>query len=207
MTHEHDDTRAPNQGESDPLDETRGLPQAIEPERDLWPGIAARLERPQPAPRPIRRPERSSGRGWRLWQLAAAAALVAVLGGTAFGLWWLLGPEGSGDPLRATGPATAVPGDPAPAVAAGPDGTEPEGSVVPGAGAFGSRLMAALDRKRNQLGPETSDAVEADIARLGMAMAEILTALGDHPDDPSLYQHLAARQRQEADLLLRLDQL
>lgn len=196
MNREHDDTRTPIDGASEPLDEARSLPPAIEPERDLWPGIAARLERPAAAPEPARR--------WRYWQLAAAAALVAVLAGTGFGLMRLLGPEGGADdpgrtatgvPTEPDGPAARVPRDPA--ATAG----------MPGAGTLGNRLMAALERKRNQLGPETSDAVEADIARIGMAMAELLAAVAENPDDPTLYHHLAARQRQEADLLMKLNLL
>lgn len=226
MSHEHDDeTRAATGGESEPLEEVGRLPRSIEPERDLWPGIAARLGRPaaapepesEPAPEPNRRRRRerslSGGDGgrqrpWRLWQLAAAAALVAVLAGTGFGLLRLLGPEGAGDPARIAGPAATDPAGTVPSDPAAPDATEPPAAAsVPGAGAFGSRLLAALERKRNQLGPETSDAVEADIARLGMAMAEIFTAIAENPDEPALYHHLAARQRQEADLLLRLNQL
>ncbi len=207
MSHEHEETRTPIDGGSEPLDEARNLPRAIEPERDLWPGIAARLERPAAeaeSARSWRRGaapaghDRAPSRSWRYRQLAAAAALVAVLAGTGFGLMRLLGPEGGPDgPGRTATGGTTEP-------------VEPAGSAVTGmsgAGAFGNRLLAALERKRNQLGPETSDAVEADIARLGVAMAEILTALADHPDDPALYHHLAARQRQEADLLLRLNQL
>lgn len=216
MSHEHDDTRTPAEGASEPLDEARSLPRAIEPERDLWPGIAARLERPAAAPEPARSWRRGAApahlegghdgapsRPWRYWQLAAAAALVTVLAGTGFGLMRLLGPEGPDGPGRtATGASTE------PAGTAATAGGEPAAAAgMSGTGAFGNRLLAALERKRNQLGPETSDAVEADIARLGVAMAEILTALAEHPDDPALYHHLAARQRQEADLLLRLNQL
>ena len=57
-----------------------GLPKSIEPPRDLWPGIEARLRRP-----------------WRRWYwmpLAAAAALVAVLvarPGQGWSLTWLAG--------------------------------------------------------------------------------------------------------------------
>jgi hypothetical protein len=56
------------------------LPKSIEPPRDLWPGIEARLRRP-----------------WRRWYwipLAAAAALVAVLigrQGEAWSVTWLAG--------------------------------------------------------------------------------------------------------------------
>ena len=48
------------------LEETRRLPRSIEPPRDLWPAIAARIRR-RPA--------------WRRWAaLAAAAAVVLIVG-------------------------------------------------------------------------------------------------------------------------------
>jgi len=58
------------------LEETRRLPRSIEPPRDLWPGIAARMRR-RPA--------------WLRWSaLAAAAAVVLVVG------WRVLGGRGAG---------------------------------------------------------------------------------------------------------------
>lgn len=216
MNHQHDDVREPL--DPDLAERVGGLPRAVEPERDLWPGIAARLERPAAPPEPVRwwrRGRQRTGGGtpggarhpWRLGQLAAAAVLLAVLAGTGFGLLRVIGPggpEGTGSPATAAGgPAIGA----ATPEAAPVEPVAADAAAVPGADTFGNRLMAALERKRNQLGPATSDAVEADIARLGLAMAEILTAIAEHPDDPALYHHLAARQRQEADLLLRLDQL
>lgn len=201
MSDPHDRTPFDDTRERDLEAAVGRLPRAIEPRRDLWPGIESRLGR------------RTAGAGddatttsahrWRGWHLALAAALLATLAGTGFGLWRLALPGGAG-PRQTAVPAgaTGLSDDPGEAAAA------PEtGAVVPGTDTFGSRLMATLERKRYALGPDASDAVQADIARLGLAVAELVAALSDHPDDPALYHQLAARQRQEADLLMRLNQL
>jgi len=58
------------------LEETRQLPRSIEPPRDLWPGIAARIRR-RPA--------------WMRWAALAAAAVVVLVVG-----WRALGGRGAG---------------------------------------------------------------------------------------------------------------
>lgn len=70
----------------------RALRQPLPPQRDLWPGIAARLT-PAPAPARPRRP----------WLLAVAATVAVAVGATL--LW------------RATGPTASAP---APALAEAP---------------------------------------------------------------------------------------
>jgi hypothetical protein len=197
------------------------LPRAIEPAGDLWPGIAARLGRPEAgqaneapaagsaAPGRDGLPGRRAARGafaWPAWRLAAAAVVVAVLGATGVGLWRLIDGGAEAPERAAAGPGAS--GSESPVPAAAPAAAEPAGAAaVPAADAFGNRLLAALERKRYALGPDASAAVEADIARLGLAVAELVAALSDHPDEPALYHQLAARQRQEADLLLRLNRL
>ena len=167
------------------------LPRAIEPGRDLWPGIAARLGGHRSGhPRAHR---------WAAWHLAAAAASIAIVAATGFALWRLM-PTGD----DATAHRAAGGPDPAGSV---PAVETADPSVFPASAAFGNRLLAALERKRYQLGPDASSAVEADIARLGLAVAELVAALADHPDEPTLYHQLASRQRQEAELLMRLNRL
>lgn len=67
-----------------------GLPRSIEPERDLWPSIDARL-----APRARRRPGRS------LYQLAAALTLVALSSAVT---WFLVRQQQSAPVIVATAP-------------------------------------------------------------------------------------------------------
>ncbi|WP_240126684.1 hypothetical protein [Thermomonas alba] len=75
----------------------RGLRREIDPGRDLWPEIAARLQAQGATPPPTRL--RSHRRGWQ-WPLALAASLALALG-----LAWQLRPGvtvGSGSPQSAT---------------------------------------------------------------------------------------------------------
>lgn len=65
----------------------RQLPRELAPERDLWPGIAARL----PAPAARRRTT------WPAWLAMAASVLIAVA-------WWRLAP--APDPQRRSDEAT-----------------------------------------------------------------------------------------------------
>jgi anti-sigma factor RsiW len=68
------------------LTEARGLPKSIQPERDLWTGIVARLPAPLASPGE-RHVLRSSPPQWLSWgQLAAALGLV--LFGAALGTVW-----------------------------------------------------------------------------------------------------------------------
>lgn len=158
------------------------LPPQIPPERDLWEDIEARLTEP---PRSLRRhPLRS------LRPVLAGLALAAGLAGAFLGLGWLMH-------------ATSVP----PAAGTATTTTTTDGYRVPAADAFDRSLVAALERRRLELGPETASAVEADIARLGGAVSDLLLALASHPDDPVLHRHLAARQHQQAALLSRLSRL
>lgn len=64
----------------------RQLPRDVEPSRDLWAGIAARIEAPAP---------RRTPRAW--WMTLAMAASVVV----ALGIGWRLSPAGSPAPASA----------------------------------------------------------------------------------------------------------
>jgi hypothetical protein len=64
--------------EQDLLRRLAALPREAEPDRDLWPGIAARLT----APVPIARPGRAR------WLVQAAAAVLLFAGGVAVGRHW-----------------------------------------------------------------------------------------------------------------------
>jgi hypothetical protein len=80
MTTQHDDTLSDSRRW-----QLRALRQDVEPRRDLWPGIAARItETPQvrPGPASPRRPSRIP--------VMAAAAMLAL----AIGLGWQLRPDG-----------------------------------------------------------------------------------------------------------------
>jgi hypothetical protein len=168
-----------------------------EPERDLWPAIAARLE-----PRDARRPWFAAA--WRgladalralterrlsfsLPQLAAASlALVLVTGGVA----WMA--------LRSRPPASVAPAP----VASGP-------ALSPGAATVGlaqydvaiAELEHALAARRGDLDTSTVRVVEQNLAAIDRAIVEARRALAADPTDPYLNDHLASTMRRKMGLL------
>lgn len=85
-----------NVNDDKPIKAVERLPREITPDRDLWPGIAARIDRKQRAKRP-------------LWAYGLAASLFVVVG--AGGLWFSLAKRA---PEAVTVPGTQL-------VAASPD--------------------------------------------------------------------------------------
>ena len=67
--------------EQDLLLRLAALPREAEPDRDLWPGIAARLRVPAPSDL-LEKPRRAR------WLIQAAAALLLFAGGVAVGRTW-----------------------------------------------------------------------------------------------------------------------
>lgn len=158
------------------------LPRAVEPRRDLWPGIEARLSPTGLAPRaPLWR--RSAG-------LLAVAAIVAVVSSAV--TLWLAGGVGGGGPqtTRAvSGPASA---------GAAPVALE---AVRRDHARVRRELLAALDAHRSTLPPETLTVVERNLNIIDHAIGEIEDALDRHPGDPDLELLLADTYERETDLL------
>lgn len=164
----------------------RALPRTAEPRRDLWPGIAARLDAaPEGAGgRRLRFPRAAVPRHW----LAAAAALALVVAGAGVAGWW----------------SGRVPDSP-------PAGVETTAVSPPAASSttdlparLSPDLRAAMTRQRRLVGPAEAAALEADLLLLAQAQRELRAAAEDHPGNPELYLQLAARQRQQAALVQRL---
>jgi hypothetical protein len=161
------------------------LARSVEPPRDLWPGIASRIER-------------SSG-GWRLaWGMAALAAALVI--GVA--MWTALRP-GRGSvhtveiPAGSSGPATGVRQASAgldPALLAAERDYERAASA----------LLAALEERRAGLSPETLAVVERNLAVIDKALAEVRQALEADPANPELNRMLVATHRKKVDVLRRV---
>ncbi len=158
------------------LEAAADLPRNLEPERDLWPGVAARLT--------ARR--RRAARWPRLRQAAAAVALVA-LGGV---LSQLLMP-GWRDAVE---PAADSALDPEAAFALA------EADYLRAKGA----LWAAVYAGRDAVSPETREVVERNLRIIDQAIGELRLALEADPGNPHLESLLLARHRSELDLLRRL---
>jgi hypothetical protein len=178
----------------------RELPQDIAPARDLWPGIAARINEIQAAApsvtgaNPI--PPRRSGA--RLRWLAAAAMVASV----AVGVW--IG--------RSLLPGTALPGASAPGQVAALQGG---GDASPGRpGALDAMyesdpryrreraaLMRSLQSQLAALPPATRTKVMASLATIERAKQDLEQALGRDPGNALLQELLVNTYQDEMRVL------
>lgn len=165
------------------------LPAERSPERDLWPGIAARLAAARPA-----RP--------RLWRVAALAAALLVAGGLA-----LIERRGaSPPPVRP--PYAVVEAPPASPA----DGLEP--APVPAAYAatgaeldrLRGRLRREVERRSAELPAAARATVDENLETIDRAIAAIETELALRPDDRSLARTSIAYRQRQLELLRRVNQ-
>lgn len=155
----------------------RELAPAIEPPRDLWPDIEARLQVPATAAAPAR------GRLAQLRWLAAAAMLASVAVGVWIGrdLLPLSAPGGSGAPLEgATGPAALT-----------------EGSAVQAAYTSDPRyqhqraaLLKSLQARLDAMPAPARAKVAASLAAIEAAKQDLERALGKDPSNALLQELL-----------------
>ena len=167
------------------LDELGGLADSIEPDRDLWPSISARTPR-----------RTSLSNGW--WALLAASVVLGLLGlGYGLGVGVGVQPTDADPsvpfPTAATAPAT-------PATARG-NAAEPALATLIDAK---QALRAALEQRRTSLPAETMATVDANLALIEKAIAEIRGAVERDPTNRELNSMLVAYHQREIDLLQRV---
>jgi len=160
------------------------LPRSVEPERDLWPSIEARLE-----PRGQR-----AGRRW-LWP--AAAAVLLVVGSSLITATLLRHDE----PLVAGRTATDVPVRYA-AAAFGPGQ-----ALDPAYDAARQELARTLSVRIERLPPDARRQLERNLGELRRASAEINAALELNPGDPLLEELLLNAYQDELAVLASVNQL
>ncbi|GMV93074.1 MAG: hypothetical protein AMXMBFR82_28520 [Candidatus Hydrogenedentota bacterium] len=166
------------------MDEAAALPKTVTPQRDLWAGIEARLER--------REPERPKGSGRYRYALLAASFAAVFFAGILFAQFqW-------GTPPQDTTVTLVEPGK--------TDGSE-LALVEAEYGQARALLVQALDDSRDQLSPETVAVVDENLAIIGTAIAEIKAALKQDPANQQLIRSLVAAYDQEVDLLQQATQL
>ena len=169
------------------------------PREELWNGIATRIGAGVGGS--VRRLGGSAARpgaarriAFSMPQLAAAAAVLLVVGGSA-GL--LAGPMlqgGETDPVVATAPvAPAAPERPATYV----------GAADPATAAVVEELEAVLASGRGRLSPSTIRTLEANLAIIDTAIAEAQRAVAGDPGNAYLRTHLADIMRRKVTLLQR----
>jgi hypothetical protein len=166
----------------------RMLPRSLEPERDLWPDIAGRINGRRVVRGRFGRPARGAARGWGAVAAAAAVLVVSVVAAYTVG-------------LRQGRPET---------VAAAPDqGYRLAAFAAPEVDLERARdqLLAGLEQRRDELSPETWLVVMDNLEVIDDAIARIGTALEDNPNDGRLNRQLAVAYRQQIDLLQRATRL
>ena len=143
----------------------RQLPREMDPERDLWPGIAARL---QPAVA-----QRTSRRAWAGGLALAASLVVAIVG------WRIVSAPAANAPERVATPATVIPAK---------AGTQPAEHVVQmEARALTLEYRASLAEYAAQPMPAE---LQPGLDALDASAHDIRTALAVEPDSVRLLQQL-----------------
>ncbi|MFI5184218.1 MAG: zf-HC2 domain-containing protein [Vicinamibacteria bacterium] len=156
----------------------------MDPPRDLWPGIASRIEAER---------EPAAGRRARRFLshpsgLAAAAAVVIALAS-------ILTRRGSEPAPTPTASATLVPAR---------NGSEHvQAAEVDYIRATG-QLMDALNARRSSLSPETQSSVDENLHVIDNALRQVRDALEKDPGNRQLTKMLASTHQKKLDLLLRL---
>ncbi len=169
------------------------LPLEAEPDRDLWPDIATRIESvPQGAsdvdviPIEAHLPPERRGRSFSLGQMAAASVAMAIISGAS--VWYILGLGGVG-----SGPSVADLPTSVRTVAFDAAVSEYEAAVAD--------LEAFLDAGREVLEPETVLVLEENLRIIDTAIAESRDALTDDPASELLGRMLASNMRWKLALL------
>jgi len=171
--------------------EARSLRRSIEPERDLWPGIAGSIDGRRVVRGPFDRPPVPTTR--RLWMAAAAAAILVV----SVSIAYMAGLE-RGRPRSAE------------LAPAGPSGSYMEaayGDLASDLEQTRDQLRASLETRQDELSPETWAVVVDNLEVIDTAIGRIETALADNPNDGWLNRQLTMAYRRQIDLLQRATRL
>lgn len=170
-----------------------GVAREREPGRDLWPGIAARLD----APKTVAFRARAS-RSVAPWWAAAAAAVVAAAVTFA-----LTRPPSDAPRAASASPATMASDDDATA------------SVVPASHGAGDEdyaramasLLAALDQGKDRMAPGTRVVVERNLAVIDRALSDIQAALAKDPNNTDLMRLFSTTRKRKVETLRQVVRL
>jgi hypothetical protein len=158
------------------------LPRSLEPPRDLWPGVEARIS----GARVVR------GRFWSRALMAAAAAVLVI---TSVVTAYYIGRSQA--VMMAELPAVVESGPSEVLLASF------EGLGVNNYMARRTELLNALDARSHELSGETMDVVMENLLLIDQAMDRIAVALGEDPENEFLMKQLVGAYRQQINLLQR----
>lgn len=181
-------------------DRARALPRELQPERDLWAGIAARLDARSPQQRAAAIPIRRAADRRRLVVLdrsaLAAAAVIVIAFSSLFALFGTRGGAGG----LGLGLADAADQRPVTALAAfEPTEEEYLGTL--------ESLVLQLESRREALSPATVAVVEENLRIIDGAIVEIRSALEAEEKSTELPLLLSGVYRQKVELLQTVLQL
>jgi anti-sigma-K factor RskA len=165
------------------LVEASALPRELEPARDLWPAVKARIEG---------RAAQADRTDHPIPFLRLAAAAVALVVVTSAATYWLVG--------RRTVPPPAVGVRPAPALAS-LKASEPDYLKARKA------LLASLKEQRSRLSPETVKVIDENLAVMDRALRNMKKALDKDPENKGLALLIEDTYRQEIALLMQAKSL
>lgn len=190
------------------LADARALPREVAPPRDLWDGIAARLQDRSPAARPeaastpvIAVDFRPASRpAWRRWAPMAAAAMVLVALSSGLTAYLVRARAETQVAVVPVPVPTAVDTRPVSALAAfRPTEQEFIGTV--------ETLQAQLEAGRPRLAPQTVATIEENLRIIDQAIAEARAALERDPANVDLPHMLSGVYRKKVELLQSAVQL
>jgi hypothetical protein len=174
---------------ADELESIRGLREraaalsrSLEPSRDLWPGIAARISEGKVV----------RGRFGRRALLAAAAAVVVI--SSVVTAYYI----GRSQAVVTVESPAVVEGGPSAVLLASFEGLGVDNYL-----ATRAELLDALEARQHELSPETMDVVMENLLLIDQAMDRIAEALGEDPENEFLMKQLAGAYRRQIDLLQR----
>lgn len=164
------------------------------PERDLWPGIEARIGRGGAADHG----RFAARRGWAVSWIGLAAAAVLVVALTWVAVRWdeHAAPRGEGSPAVASveGPEQ---------IHRSADRARVEGGVMH----LRVDLLRSIGEREDTLDPATRELVDHNLEIIDRAVAEISAAQRQDPDNPALGSLLATTYQREAALLKQISRL
>jgi anti-sigma factor RsiW len=185
------------------LDEVAALPAEVAPPRDLWAGIAARIEAPAPAAVEEKVIPITRARGWRppQWVQMAAAAVVLVVSSSLVTLQFA-GSRGD----AAVQPVAQAPVQQAPAQQAAP-ASPPITALAafrPAEEDFETAiadLQRTLASRRGTLAPETVQTLETNLRIIDEAIRQSRAALERDPNSRELTDMLSSAYGQKMAVL------
>lgn len=183
MSHEPDFT--------DPIHEMNELSRELEPERDLWPGIAMQIHAHRAEMK--RRSER--------WKFAGVAAALAIVVGAVA---WRMGSEAPIEtPRLVATPGREAPGD----VSRHPSTLAAYAESDRTLATIRDDLRRSIDAHQERLPPETRALVFENLRTIDRAIAEIEVALEGAPASSELARTYIAYREREIDLLRQANRL